>query len=260
METNETMVEQTVQADVADAQEEQLTETQDASESLDSIMEEDKPAAEEPPKEDSPSASEPGWFQRRWNKERDKLSEQIRAEVRSEYEAQFAPMRERLIEMDAKELVAQGVVKDLEVAKELIRYRQGQGAAPRSEQPKPVDRPRNEKGQFSSQNPKDDPAIQARIDMLSHQADSIKAKTGVDVIAVFNSNPEIKQKVISGKMDFYDVASGMNAEPQKKGRPPAPVRTPNGASGSEKSTIASMSKEQFARLEKKIAEGGRFEI
>ena len=96
--------------------------------------------------------------------------------------------------------------------------------------------------------------------MLSHQADSIKADTGIDVIAVFNSNPEIKQKVIAGKMDFYDVAKGIKAEPQHKGKPPAPVRSPNGASGSEKSTIASMSKEQFARLEKRIAEGGRFEI
>ena len=234
METNETMVEQTVQADQADAQNEQLTETQDASDSLDSIFQEEgQPAAEEQPKEDSPSASEPGWFQRRWNKEKDKLSEQIRAEVRSEYEAQFAPMRERLIEMDAKELVTQGVVKDLEVAKELIRYRPGQ---------------------------KEDPAVQARIDMLSHQADVIKAESGVDVIAVLNSNPEIKQKVIAGKMDFYDVAKGIKAEPQQKGKPPAPVRSPNGASGSEKSTIASMSKEQFARLEKRIAEGGRFEI
>lgn len=258
METNETMVEQTVQADQADAQNEQLTETQDASDSLDSIFQEEgQPAAEEQPKEDSPSASEPGWFQKRWNKEKDKLSEQIRAEVRNEYEAQFAPMRERLIEMDAKELVASGAVKDIEVAKELIRYRQGQSATPPAAQPK-AEQPRNEKGQFSS--PKEDPAVQARIDMLSHQADSIKADTGIDVIAVFNSNPEIKQKVIAGKMDFYDVAKGIKAEPQQKGKPPAPVRSPNGASGSEKSTIASMSKEQFARLEKRIAEGGRFEI
>ena len=136
MEANETMVEQNVQTDPVST-DEQLTETMDASESLDFIIEEDRQPAEEPPKEESQSTSEPGWFQRRWNREKDKLSEQIRAEVRSEYEAQFAPMRERLIEMDAKDLVAKGVVKDLETAKELVRYRQGQPAKSAEEKPAP---------------------------------------------------------------------------------------------------------------------------
>ena len=262
METNEVMTEQAAQADVADVQNEQLTETQDASESLDSIFEEEKQAEpqQEQPKESSGGTEEPGWFQKRWNKEKGKLADQIRAEVRSEYEAQFAPMRERLIEMDAKDLVAKGVVKDIETAKELVRYRQGLSA--KAEQPKPAAQPRNEKGQFSSaSSPKEDPAINARIDMLSHQADSIKARRGIDVIAEFNSNPEIKQKVINGEMDFYDVAEQMSSgKPQSRGKPPAPMRSPNGASGAEKSSIASMSKEQFARMEQRIREGARFEV
>ena len=257
MEPNEVMTEQTAQADVADVQEEQL-ETQDASESLDSIFAEDKQDTpqQEQPKEGSGGTEEPGWFQRRWNKEKGKLADQIRAEIRDEYEAQFAPMRERLIEMDAKELVSKGIVKDLETAKELIRYRQGQSA--KAEQPKPAEQPRNEKGQFSS--PKDDPAVSARIEMLSHQADRIKAKNGIDVISVFNSDPEIKQKVINGEMDFYDVIEDMSGDKPKKAKPPAPMRSPNGASGSEKSSIASMSKEQFARMEERIRQGARFEV
>ena len=257
MEANETMVEQNVQTDPVST-DEQLTETMDASESLDSIIEEDRQPAEEPPKEESQSTSEPGWFQKRWNREKDKLSEQIRAEVRSEYEAQFAPMRERLIEMDAKDLVAKGVVKDIETAKELVRYRQGQPAKSAEEKPAQKEQPRNSKGQYSS--PKEDPAINARIDMLSHQADKIKAQRGIDVIAEFNSNPDIKQKVINGEMDFYDVAEQMKAKPQQRGKPPTPMRSPNGASGAEKSSIASMSKEQFARMEQRIREGARFEV
>lgn len=258
METNEIMVEQTAQADVADVQSEQLTETQDASESLDSIFEEGKQAEpqQEQPKEGSGGTEEPGWFQRRWNKEKDKLASQLRSEIRSEYEAQFAPMRERLIEMDAKELVASGKVKDIELAKELVRLRQGQPA--KAEQPKPAEQPRNEKGQFS---PKDDPYINARIDILSGQADKIKAKTGIDVMAEFESNPEIKQKILNGDMDFYEVAEMLSGKkPPSKGKPPAPMRSPNGASGAEKSSIASMSKEQFARMEQKIREGARFEV
>ena len=257
MEANETMVEQNVQTDPVGT-DEQLTETVDASESLASIMEEDKPPVEEQQKEDSQSTSEPGWFQRRWNKEKDKLSEQIRAEVRSEYEQQFAPMRERLIEMDAKELVASGKVKDLETAKELVRYRQGQSAT-KAEQPKQAEQPRNEKGQFSS--PKEDPYISARIDILSGQAAKIKAKTGIDVMAEFERNPEVKQQILNGDIDFYEVAERLKSgNPQSKAKPPAPMRSPNGASGSEKSTIRSMSKEQFARMEQRISEGARFDI
>ena len=259
METNEVMTEQTAQADVADVQEEQLNETQDASESLDSIFEEERQAEpqQEQPKEGSGGTEEPGWFQKRWNKEKDKLANQLRDEIRNEYEAQFAPMRERLIEMDAKELVASGKVKDLETAKELVRYRQGQSA--KAEQQKPAEQPRNEKGQFSSQ--KENPVMGERIRMLARQADRIQKSTGIDVIAEFAKDPAIKQKVYDGEMDLYEVAEMIKSgKPQSKGKPPAPMRSPNGASGSEKSSIASMSKEQFARMEQRIREGARFEV
>ena len=94
--------------------------------------------------------------------------------------------------------------------------------------------------------------------MLRHQADAIKGRNGPDVIAEFQSNPEIKKKVISGEMDFYDVADMMKA-PKKK--PPAPMRSPNGASGTNNpNAIESMSKEQFARMEKRIAEGARIRL
>jgi hypothetical protein len=94
--------------------------------------------------------------------------------------------------------------------------------------------------------------------MLSHQADTIKARTGVDVIREFESNPEIKQKVISGEMDFYDVAETMKQSRAK--RPPAPMRSPNGASGTNPNAIDSMSDEQFARMEKRIREGARYSL
>ena len=255
MEINEAMVEQSAQT-VPVGTDEQLTETKDASTSIDSIMQEGNTATEEGPKEEG--QHEPGWFQKRWNKERSKLADEIRAEVRSEYEQQFAPMRERLIEMDARELVASGKVKDLETAKELVRYRQGSPA--QAEQPKEVDRPRNPKGQFTSN---ESPAS-ARATWAREQAEKVRAKTGLDVVAEFNNNPEIQQKVISGEMDFYDVADAMaqrnGGKQQSKGKPPAPMRSPNGATGGEKTPIANMTKAQFAKMDKMISEGVRFDI
>ena len=96
--------------------------------------------------------------------------------------------------------------------------------------------------------------------MLAHQAKSIKARTGIDVIAEFNADKEIKQKVISGEMDFYDVAEQMQSSPAR-GKPPAPMRSPNGASGANQpNAIEQMSDEQFKRLEKKLMEGARYKL
>lgn len=253
MPNEETMVEQNVGEGAADdALQETLTEEQDASESLESVLDEGQPAEESAKETASQGSSEPGWIKKRVNDAVRKESDRIRAEVRAEFEQQYAPIRERLLEMDAQELVRQGVVKDLDTAKELVRYRQGQPA-----QPKAVEQPRQPNGQYA---PKDDPAIQAQITMLRHQADQIKAEGGPDVIAAFQNDEDIKKAVIRGEMDFYDVARELKKQTPKRGRPPAPMRSPNGASGSEKSTIASMSREEFKRLEKRISEGARYNI
>jgi hypothetical protein len=171
--------------------------------------------------------------------------------VRNEYEAQIAPLRERLLEMDAKELVKSGEFKSLDRAKEYLQLKQG--ITPTENKPAP--QPRNEKGQYA---PKEDPATTERINMLAHQADKIKTKTGVDVMAEFSSNPEIKNKILSGEIDFYDVLDQVKSTPRRK--PPAPARSSNGASGQSPNAIETMSKEQFARLEKKISEGARYSL
>ena len=172
------------------------------------------------------------------------------------FDQQMAPIREKLLEDEANKLVKNGTVKDLETARELVRYRQGQSPAPAQTQDD--SQPRNEKGQFTPKQDGRDPVIQKQIDMLQHQADRIKAAGGPDVISEFQNNEEIHDKVIKGEMDFYDVAEQMKAAPKKK--PPAPMRSPNGASGSEKSTIASMSDEQFEKFEKKVSSGVRYSV
>lgn len=202
------------------------------------VTDESEPLMEEPvdqPEKVTQGTSEPGWIKKRVDKAVEKAVAQTKAEMQALFDAQMAPLKERQLEYDAKDMVEQGLVKDLDTAKELLRYRMGMP----SKQPEP----------------KEDPAVSARIKMLQHQADKINER-GIDVIAEFNSNPEVKQKVISGEWDFYDVAESM--KPGKK--PPAPMRSPNGASGSQKSTIASMTDDQFDRLEKKIHEGARYKI
>ena len=206
---------------------------------------EEEQAQPEDRQPDQQTAKEPGYVRKR--------IDAAVAKVRAEYEAKLAPIRERMLEMDAKELVASGKIKDLETAKDYLRLKQGL-PAPSIEEPS---QPRNANGQFASQqNTGDDAATMARIDMLKHQAQQIKSRQGVDVIEVFNSDPKVKQRIIAGEADFYDIAAEMSQP--KRGKPPAPMRSPNGAATSQPaSDLMSMSSEQFKRLEKRIQEGTR---
>lgn len=223
-----TMVEET-EVVTDDTLQEALVEEQDASEPIESAMTEETPAE---------APSEPGWIKKRVDKAVQKAVAATEARLQALYEQQMAPLRERQIEYDAKDMVEQGIVKDLDTAKELLRYRMGQ--APEKKEPIP----------------KEDPAVSARIKMLQHQADRIKER-GIDVIAEFNSNPDAKERIISGEIDFYDLAEEM-AKPKKK--VVSPMRSPNGASGTEKSSIATMSDEQFERFEKKVSGGTKYAI
>ena len=75
------------------------------------------------------------------------------------------------------------------------------------------------------------------------------------MIAVFNSDPKVNQRVKAGEADFYDIAAEM-ASKQKRSKPPAPMRSPNGAATSQPSNdLMSMSSEQFNRLVQRIQTG-----
>lgn len=205
----------------------------------------------------SEGPKEPGYVQGRISKAVQKAVAETEARFTAQIqaiEAQYAPIRERLLEMDAQELVRSGKVKDLETAKELVRYRQGQPA----QQPAPNGGQDNQMQQANGQPAQQrDPAVQARIDMLQHQADYIKSKNGPDVIAEFKSNAEVRQKVIDGKMDFYELAEQMRTTKKK---PPSPMRSPNGANSIGPTTIESMTDAQFRKMDKMLDEGVRFSV
>ena len=259
MDFEETMVENVDDTPADDTPEEEFVEeTDESEEDLGDFAEAGEPAEEEPQQKEQSQGTgdEPGWFRKRWDKEVGKLTEKIRNEIRGEYEAQMAPIRAKMMEDEAQELVRSRKVTDIETARELVRLRNGQpAAAPKAEQPQA--QPRQANGQFAS---KEDPAVSARIEMLRHQADNIAKRGGPDVRKEFTENEEIKQKVISGEMDFYDVADYLKEQKPSRKRPPSPMRSPNGASGQSPNAIESMTDEQFARMEKRISEGARIRL
>lgn len=209
---------------------------------------------------DSEGPKEPGYVKGRIDKAVRKAVQETEARFTAQIEAleaQYAPIKERLLEMDAQELVRKGEVKNIEIARELVRARQGLPPQQPAE-----GQPRHPNGQFApkgsdDEGPADDPVVSARIDMLKHQADQIRADGGPDVIAEFTNNPKIKNAVIEGEMDFYDVAKQMRS--QKK-RPPSPMRSPNGANSIGQTTIEGMSDAQFRKLDKMLDEGVRFTL
>ena len=251
MDYEETMVENEDFETEADDALPESVEEEDMSdeESLESLAEDEGQPDEQPQQQ---KKSEPGWMQKRIGKAVEKAVAETERRMRAEFDQQMAPIREKMLNDEARELVRQGEFKSLERAKEYLQLKQG--TTPQAPAAEPTPQPRNEQGQFA---PKNDPATTARVDMLAHQAEAIRKKTGVDVIEVFSNDEDIKQAVMSGEMDFYDLAETMKSD---RKRPPAPMRSPNGAVGSNPNAIDTMSDEQFERMEKRIREGARYTL
>ena len=211
---------------------------EDEEESIDSLESDDE---EDAPEQSAPS--EPGWIKGRIDKAVRRAVAETEARMQAMFDEQMEPFRAKAREDEAQELVRSRKVADIETARELVRLRHGQPAEYQQEA-----QPRNEQGQFA---PREDPAMMAKIDMLAHQADTIRENTGIDVLDVFQNDEDIRDAIINGEIDFYDLAADMNQQRQK--RPPSPMRSPNGASGQQHNAINTMSDEAFDRMEKRIS-------
>ena len=225
------------------------SEDEGPEESLESITDEGQAAEEQESPKGKQGTGEPGYVQGRIAKAVQKAVAETEARLTAQFEAQYAPIRERMLEMEAQDLVKKGDVKNLEIAKELVRARQGMPAQQPTGQSA---QPRQANGQFASAQ---DAKMNARLEILAEQADKLSAKIGVDLIDVMKSDMKIRDKILSGKMDFYDLAEQVKNQPTKK-KPPAPMRSPNGVNGQIKGTIMSMSDKQFEELEKRVKAGG----
>lgn len=252
---NEAVETQETDAAADDAQMEALEEEeQDESEDLEDVIAE---ADEEKPQNGQPEeqgTSEPGWIRKRIDKAVSKALAENEQRIRAEYDAKIAPLVEKMLDQEARDLVRQGEFKNLDRAKEYLRLKQGQGSSPA---PAADERPRDGQGRFTSES---DMQIKVRAQLMAKQATKIKESRGIDVLAEYYNNEDVKKKVVSGEWDMYDVADNMNKRKSSRPKAPAPMRSPNGVTGTKLNAIDTMSDEQFDKLEKRIKEGARYSL
>ena len=168
MDPNETMVEEFDDTATDDTSIEGIAEETDESEEpFESLTGDEEQAAEEQT-ETAPKAKEPGYVQKRI----EKAVAKALAQQQAEFDRQMAPIREKMLNDEAQALVKSGEFKSLERAKEYLQLKQG---LPVTANVGDNEQPRNSNGQFAQ---KDDPGTTARIKMLTHQADRIKASGG----------------------------------------------------------------------------------
>lgn len=238
--TVETMLAESVQADAAQAP---------VGEAISDLLNE-QPAAETQQQE-APK-TEPGWIKQRVSKAVEKAVAEAEARVTAQYEAMLAPIRESVLDRQAEDLVKSGEFKTLDIAKEYVRLKGGVQSAKAETKPEAkaeakAAQPRDEKGRFTE--------THVRADLLAKQAQKIMDRRGLDVMQAFNADETIRNRVLSGEWDFYDVAENM---PQRTS--PVPVRTSNGAANTGAVSISSMSDEQFKRLQANLANGRIYDM
>ena len=205
---------------------------QNEGESLSTITEESQ--------EEGQQKQDAGWFRQRIDKAVSKAVAEAEQRMAAKYESQLAEFAVERIDRQAKELVRNGEFKSLETAKEYLTLKSGgKFTAAAKEEPEQ----------------ETDPVIQAKADVLAKQAHKIQAARGIDVMAAYNNDPQVQQKIGSGEWDFYDVADYL----QSRRNPPSPARSSNGARA-EKTSIRNMTEAQFKALQKNVAEGRVYDM
>ena len=169
---------------------------------------------------------------------------------KAQYEARIQQLVEYEIKDEAKKLAAQENISEA-LAERLIRAERGM---PGSVQPEVQQnsQPRDERGRFVS--PKSDDA-NAYAQTLLDQANTIKRLTGQDMMALYNSDKSIQDRILSKEIDFYDLAEEMRTQ---KRMPPV-VRSANGQANRHRS-IADLTDDQFDELDRRLEQGAVFDM
>lgn len=217
------------------------------------------------PEQQKGGEKQAGWIQKRIQEGVSKQIQSVlakeRAKIAAAYDEKLRPLQEAMLHRDADDLVSSGKVASREIALEYLRLKNGMPAMP-GEPERPNQPARNEKGQFTSnqanqpnqsiQSSSPDDA-EAYGQMLIAQAKAIEAAGGIDVLEVYNTDPEIKRRVLSREWDFADVykhVAGKSAHTL-----PSPARRPNG-SGFATRSIGDLNSEQFKKVQDYLAQGG----
>ena len=99
-----------------------------------------------------------------------------------------------------------------------------------------------------------DLTLRLRAQELITQARTILEIARVDVFAVYNTDVDVRTKILSGQMDFIDLFKQMKPMIQ----PPAPMRTANGGVGTV--NITGMNDQQFEKLNQMLSRGGKIDM
>ena len=106
----------------------------------------------------------------------------------------------------------------------------------------------------SIQQPEDDLTLKLRAQELITQARTIQAVTQADVMTLYNTDPEVRARILNGEWDFIDVWKQMKPAQQ----PPVPVRTANGGAGAM--NIGGMNDQQFDKLNEMLKRGTKVDM
>lgn len=104
------------------------------------------------------------------------------------------------------------------------------------------------------QQPDENIELKLRAQELITQARTIQAVVQVDVMALYNTDPEVRAHILRGEWDFIDVWKNM----QPAQTPPVPVRTANGSVGTM--NISGMNDQQFEKLNEMLKKGAKVDM
>ncbi len=96
--------------------------------------------------------------------------------------------------------------------------------------------------------------LQLRAKELLTQAQTIRAITNVDVLALYNTDMEVRTRVLNGEWDLIDVYKRM----KPAAVPPAPTRSANGGVGVM--SIHGMDDGQFEKLNEMLKRGVKVDM
>ena len=102
--------------------------------------------------------------------------------------------------------------------------------------------------------PEENMQLKLRAQELITQARTIWAVTQTDVMAPYNTDPEVRARILHGEWDFIDVWKQM--KPVQT--PPVPVRTANGGVGAM--NIGGMNEQQFDKLNEMLKRGAKVDM
>ena len=104
------------------------------------------------------------------------------------------------------------------------------------------------------QQPEENLTLKLRAQELITQARTIQAVAQTDVMALYNTDPEVRARILRGEWDFIDVWKQL----QPAQTLPVPVRSANGGAGVM--NIGGMNDQQFDKLNEMLKRGVKVDM